>query len=144
VSLVLAFAISVGNAAAQYPPSQAPPFGYPPAAVYAYPADAPRYQGTYSYGRPAGRPSQDEGTAIAALPPEDQPQRGSAEELSPQFRRTVVDYPTVEPPGTIVIDTANTYLYLTIGHAKAVRYGIGVGREGFTWSGTQRISRMKE
>jgi lipoprotein-anchoring transpeptidase ErfK/SrfK len=53
-------------------------------------------------------------------------------------------YPTVEPPGTIIIDTPNTYLYLTIGHSKAIRYGIGVGREGFTWSGTEHISRMKE
>ena len=71
-------------------------------------------------------------------------ERGSAQELSPQFRRTVVDYPTIEPPGTIIIDTPNTYLYLTISHGKAIRYGIGVGREGFTWSGTERISRMKE
>jgi lipoprotein-anchoring transpeptidase ErfK/SrfK len=55
-----------------------------------------------------------------------------------------VDYPTVEPSGTIIIDTPNTYLYLTLGHGKAIRYGVGVGREGFTWSGTERISRMKE
>ena len=40
--------------------------------------------------------------------------------------------------------TPNTYLYLTIGHGKAIRYGIGVGREGFTWSGTEHISRVKE
>jgi lipoprotein-anchoring transpeptidase ErfK/SrfK len=132
VSLVLAFAGSVGSAAAQYAPSQPPPVGYPPAAVYAYPANVPV------------RPSQDDGTAIAALPPEDQPQRTSAQELSPQFRRTVVDYPTIEPPGTIIIDTPNTYLYLTISHGKALRYGIGVGREGFTWSGTEHISRMKQ
>ena len=84
------------------------------------------------------------GTAVAALPPEYQPERAPAKELPPQFRRTVVDYPTVEPPGTIIIDTPNTYLYLTIGHGKAIRYGIGVGREGFTWSGTEHISRMKE
>jgi lipoprotein-anchoring transpeptidase ErfK/SrfK len=56
----------------------------------------------------------------------------------------MVDYPTIEPPGTIIIDTPNTYLYLTIGHGKAIRYGIGVGREGFTWSGTEHISRMKQ
>jgi lipoprotein-anchoring transpeptidase ErfK/SrfK len=132
VSLVLAFAVSVGSATAQYAPLQPPPVGYPPAAVYAYPANVPV------------RPSQDDGTVIATLPPEDQPERNSAQELSLQFRRTVVDYPTIEPPGTIIIDTPNTYLYLTISHGKAVRYGIGVGREGFTWSGTERISRMKE
>jgi lipoprotein-anchoring transpeptidase ErfK/SrfK len=143
VSLVLAFAGSVGSSAAQYLPSLPPPVGYPPA-VYAYPPNAPRYPGTYPYSRPAVRPSQDDGTVIAALPPDYQPERDSARELSPQFRRTVVDYPTIEPPGTIIIDTPNTYLYLTIGHGKAIRYGIGVGREGFTWSGAQRISRMKE
>jgi lipoprotein-anchoring transpeptidase ErfK/SrfK len=87
--------------------AQPPPVGYPPAAVYGYPANVPV------------RPSQDDGTAIAALPPEDQPRRSSAQELSPQFRRTVVDYPTIEPPGTIIIDTPNTYLYLTISHGKA-------------------------
>jgi lipoprotein-anchoring transpeptidase ErfK/SrfK len=85
-----------------------------------------------------------QGTAVAALPPEYQPERAPAKELPARFHRTIVDYPTVEPPGTIIIDTPNTYLYLTIGHGKAMRYGIGVGREGFTWSGTEHISRMKE
>jgi lipoprotein-anchoring transpeptidase ErfK/SrfK len=87
---------------------------------------------------------QDRGIAVAALPPEYQPERGPAKELSPRFYRTVVNYPTIEPSGTIIIDTANTYLYLTLGNGKAIRYGVGVGREGFTWSGTERISRMKE
>ncbi len=83
-------------------------------------------------------------TVVAALPPEDQPEQGPRKELPPQFRRQLVDYPTTEPPGTIIIDTPNTYLYLTLGQGKAMRYGIGVGREGFTWAGTERISRMKE
>ena len=87
---------------------------------------------------------QDHGTAVAALPPEYQPERGLAKELFPQFYHRVVDYPTIERPGTIIIDTPNTYLYLTLGNGKAIRYGVGVGREGFTWSGTERISRMKE
>jgi hypothetical protein len=55
-----------------------------------------------------------------------------------------VDYATIEPSGTIIVDTPNTYLYLTLGNGKAIRYGVGVGREGFTWSGTERISRMKQ
>jgi lipoprotein-anchoring transpeptidase ErfK/SrfK len=83
-------------------------------------------------------------TVVASLPPEDQPEQGPAKELPPQFRRQAVDYPTTEPPGTIIIDTPHTYLFLTLGNGKAMRYGIGVGREGFTWSGTERISRMKE
>jgi lipoprotein-anchoring transpeptidase ErfK/SrfK len=117
---------------------------YPPPASYPYSAGPPRYLGRYPYSDPRASPSQDRSTVIAAYPPEYQPERAPAKELPPQFHRTVVDYPTIEPPGTIIIDTPNTYLYLTIGHGKAIRYGIGVGREGFTWSGTERISRMKE
>jgi lipoprotein-anchoring transpeptidase ErfK/SrfK len=83
-------------------------------------------------------------TVIAALPPEDQPEQGPSRELPPQFRRQVVDFVSSEPAGTIIIDTPNTYLYLVLGNGKAMRYGIGVGREGFTWTGTERISRMKE
>ncbi len=61
-----------------------------------------------------------------------------------RFKRQVVSYPTREAPGTIVIDTPNTYLYLVLGNGQAVRYGIGVGREGFTWSGIQTISKKME
>jgi lipoprotein-anchoring transpeptidase ErfK/SrfK len=56
----------------------------------------------------------------------------------------VVDYPTRENPGTIVIDTPNTYLYFVIGGGRAIRYGIGIGREGFTWSGVKFIDRKAE
>jgi lipoprotein-anchoring transpeptidase ErfK/SrfK len=56
----------------------------------------------------------------------------------------VVEYPTAETTGTIIVDTGNTYLYLVLGGGQAMRYGIGVGREGFEWSGRQRISRMAE
>jgi lipoprotein-anchoring transpeptidase ErfK/SrfK len=82
-------------------------------------------------------------TVVAALPPEEQPDQTPAN-LPPQFRRQLVNYQTTEPAGTIVIDTPNTYLYLVLGNGQALRYGIGVGREGFTWSGVERISRMKE
>jgi len=123
-----------------YSPDSGPPASYPPPASYSYPASRPRYPGYPYSGSP---PSQDHDTVVATLPPEYQPERGPIE-LLPQFYRTVVDYPTVEPPGTIIIDTPNTYLYLTLGHGKAIRYGIGVGREGFTWSGTEHISQMKE
>jgi lipoprotein-anchoring transpeptidase ErfK/SrfK len=51
---------------------------------------------------------------------------------------------TKEPAGTIIIDTPNTYLYLVLGSGKALRYGVGVGREGFTWSGVQQVTRMAE
>ncbi len=84
------------------------------------------------------------GSSYAALPPDYRPETGQPRELPAQFRRQMVDYPTREPAGTIVIDTPNTYLYFVLGGGKAVRYGIGVGREGFTWSGREKVSRMSE
>jgi lipoprotein-anchoring transpeptidase ErfK/SrfK len=65
-------------------------------------------------------------------------------ELPARFKRQVVDYLTSEAPGTIVIDTPNTYLYLVLGNGRAMRYGIGVGREGFTWAGTQNVTKKAE
>ena len=81
---------------------------------------------------------------MAALPPEVRPETGPRKELPPQFRRTLVDYDSREPAGTIIVDTPNTYLYLMLGQGKALRYGIGVGREGFTWSGAEKVSRKAE
>jgi lipoprotein-anchoring transpeptidase ErfK/SrfK len=81
---------------------------------------------------------------MAGLPPEVRPETGPKKQLPLQFRRTLVDYPTKESAGTIIIDTPNTYLYLVLGQGKALRYGIGVGREGFTWAGAEKVSRMAE
>src|SRR5437763_12090549 len=61
-----------------------------------------------------------------------------------RLKRQVVDYRSVEAPGTIIIDTPNTYLYLVLGNGQALRYGIGVGRDGFTWSGVHRVSQKRE
>ena len=69
---------------------------------------------------------------------------GSDSALAANLRRQVVAYPGREAPGTIVIDTPNTYLYFVLGGGRAMRYGIGVGREGFTWSGMQTIARKTE
>jgi lipoprotein-anchoring transpeptidase ErfK/SrfK len=93
-------------------------------------------------GGPVGR--QPDNSVYAALPPEERPETGPRKELPPNLRRTMIEYRTREPAGTIVIDTANTYLYLVLGNGKAMRYGIGVGREGFTWAGAERVSRMAE
>jgi lipoprotein-anchoring transpeptidase ErfK/SrfK len=65
-------------------------------------------------------------------------------ELPARLRRQVVNYSSREAPGTIIIDTPNTYLYLVLGNGQAMRYGIGIGRDGFTWSGTQTITRKAE
>jgi lipoprotein-anchoring transpeptidase ErfK/SrfK len=61
-----------------------------------------------------------------------------------RFKRQEVNYPTSEAPGTVVIDTPNTYLYLVLGNGRAIRYGIGVGRDGFTWSGIKHIEKKAE
>ena len=67
-----------------------------------------------------------------------------ADELAPALRRQMVAYTASEPAGTIIIDTAHTFLYLTLSGGEALRYGIGVGRKGFIWSGVETISRKAE
>ncbi len=127
----------------QFPPQPVPPGLRPPADISGAGATG---DVTGAIPAPASRtaaPASDP-TVVAALPPEDQPEQGPPQQLPPRFQRQLVDYPTTEPAGTIIVDTSHTYLYLVMGHGKALRYGIGVGREGFTWSGTERISRMKE
>jgi len=64
--------------------------------------------------------------------------------MDPQFLPREVDYQTSEPAGTIVIDTPHHFLYLVEGDGKARRYGVGVGRPGFTWSGEHKITAKKE
>ncbi|WFU71654.1 L,D-transpeptidase [Bradyrhizobium sp. CB2312] len=58
--------------------------------------------------------------------------------------RQVVDYASHQAPGTVIIDTGNTFLYFVLNDRQAMRYGIGVGREGFTWSGEQTVARKAE
>jgi lipoprotein-anchoring transpeptidase ErfK/SrfK len=144
------------DAAAPPPPGFATPDGRPPA-VYGHQLDAPgtgaqigpddpnvvRPPGQVG-AAPAAAPQAAPPSAASALPPEERPEEGQPKELPSNLRRQLVDYNTREPAGTIMVDTSNTYLYLILGHGKALRYGIGVGREGFTWNGTERISRMKE
>jgi lipoprotein-anchoring transpeptidase ErfK/SrfK len=76
--------------------------------------------------------------SITPEPPE------TAAKVPAHLRRQIVNYATREAPGTIIVDTPNTYLYYVLGGGKAVRYGIGVGREGFTWSGVRKIERKAE
>jgi len=65
-------------------------------------------------------------------------------ELPARLKRQIVNYPTREAAGTVIIDTPNTYLYYVLGGGQAIRYGIGVGRDGFTWSGVQSITKKAE
>ena len=86
-------------------------------------------------------------TAAVQPPVQSMPQAQEEDrsvELPARLRRQVVAYPTREAPGTVIIDTTHTYLYLVLGGGQAMRYGIGVGRDGFTWSGTQTITKKAE
>jgi lipoprotein-anchoring transpeptidase ErfK/SrfK len=78
---------------------------------------------------------------VAPVQPADE---GDGSVVPERLRRTIVAFNTREAPGTIVIDTGNTALYFVLGQGRAVRYGVGVGREGFTWSGVQTISRKAQ
>lgn len=65
-------------------------------------------------------------------------------QLEPEFQKQMVLYRTTEAPGTIIIQTAERHLYVVQGNNRALRYGIGVGRDGFTWQGLLKISRKAE
>src|SRR5712672_3047578 len=79
--------------------------------------------------------------SVQAPPSEDE---GTAVEMPARLKRQIVSYATREAPGTVIIDTPNTNLYYVLGGGRAIRYGIGVGRDGFTWSGVQSVSRKAE
>ena len=79
---------------------------------------------------------------VQAAPSDDD--EGTVREMPARLKRQVVNYASREAPGTIIIDTPNTYLYYVLGGGQAIRYGIGVGREGFTWSGVQTVTKKAE
>ncbi len=84
-------------------------------------------------------------TQSGALPTDEVLNDPATDGVTPErLRRAVVALNTAEAPGTIIIDTGNTTLYYVLGQGRAIRYGVGVGREGFTWSGVQTISRKAE
>ncbi|MFO1110301.1 MAG: L,D-transpeptidase family protein [Bradyrhizobium sp.] len=142
---------------ADRPPVSAPPAGdnrIPGSGIATSNDDAPRPPGSIGAAPPTvtgtvppspqppvgadGKPLQ-----LSALPPEEQPEVGPAQ-LPPHLRRQEVAFATKEPAGTIVVDTPNTYLYYVLGNGRAVRYGVRVGREGFTWTGMQKITKKTE
>lgn len=121
-----------------YPAYPSYPF-YPRSYVdpVAPPAAPPPYPGRYAYG------SREEGVyAPAGRPP-----YGDGLQAGVDFRQrtaAVVPYPASEPPGTIVIDTNARQLYLVEKGGTAIRYGIGVGRQGFGWKGVAHVGRKSE
>jgi len=103
---------------------------------------------TYSYAQPPLFPFfRGVAPAEPLREPAIQPRAQELDEaapVDPRLRRQVVNYSGREAAGTVIIDTPNTYLYYVLGNGRAMRYGIGVGRDGFTWSGTQTIARKTE
>jgi lipoprotein-anchoring transpeptidase ErfK/SrfK len=73
-----------------------------------------------------------------------QPDENGLTGLPRDLRRQTVNYPTKAAAGSVVVDIAQTFLYYVLGDGTAIRYGIGVGREGFTWSGSQAVTRKAE
>jgi lipoprotein-anchoring transpeptidase ErfK/SrfK len=115
--------------------------------------DAP--QGGRYQQAPAYQPQPDYGYGgrRMLLPPMDPQQSMRREEevvdpaqrlMDPKYEKQVVEYYGKESPGTIVIDTPNKFLFLVQGDGKALRYGVGVGRPGFTWSGVHHITNKRE
>ncbi len=95
-------------------------------------------QGANQYGQPS---RQLYANTNSAVDPMLEPQ---GYRVDPQFEQQEVDYRGKEEPGTLIIDTPNHFLYLVQPNGRAMRYGIGVGRPGFTWSGMHTVSAKKE
>ena len=81
------------------------------------------------------------GDSVAALPEMSVEQ---TREIDPKYYKQLVNYSGSEPPGTIIIDTPQRFLFLVQEGGKAMRYGIGVGKPGFTWAGEKKVTAKKE
>ena len=112
-----------------------------PALALATPAPAPVTAAPVAPAAVAAAPVT---AAMAPPPPAPEVETPKAADAPGKFVRQVVDYVSHETPGTVVVDTGNTFLYLVLNGKQAMRYGIGVGREGFTWSGEQTVARKTE
>jgi lipoprotein-anchoring transpeptidase ErfK/SrfK len=96
---------------------------------------------------PAGAQAASESASRETLAIGEEPGRVSTEEVviaDGPYRRQLVFFRSNEAPGTFVIQTSEHFLYVVLGNNRALRYGIGVGREGFQWSGLVKIVKMAE
>jgi len=96
----------------------------------------------FSGGNAASAPPQPPATMMARGEPAQIPDQ--SREIDPKFQKQVVQYRGAEPPGTIIIDTPNRFLFLVQDNGMAMRYGIGVGKPGFAWAGEKKITAKKE
>lgn len=103
------------------------------------PVRDPRFAGpsrpSFGYYEQMYAAREDEGFLVPAV---------DLTKVQPQYLRQVVSFPTSEPVGTVIVDTANRYLYLVQEDGTAIRYGVGIGREGFAWSGRARIQYKRK
>ena len=132
----------IGQTPQGYYPSTLPPQSQRPA-IARQPAEVDVVRPPADVSARPAAPGAAPPPSVATLPPEDQPETGEPKALDPKFKKQLVDYRGSEPAGTIIIDTTNKFLFLTLGGGKSLRYGIGVGREGFTWAGSERISVLR-
>jgi lipoprotein-anchoring transpeptidase ErfK/SrfK len=102
----------------------------------------PVYQQQPSYE--SQRPLYPQAYPQQSMPEPEQAADPTQRPFDPKYEKQLVEYHGKESPGTIVIDTPNKFLFLVQGDGKALRYGIGVGRPGFTWSGVKSISAKRE
>jgi lipoprotein-anchoring transpeptidase ErfK/SrfK len=114
--------------------------------LYAAPQDERgRYLVQPGYGeRRAMLPGFEPDEPRAMMQPQSRQMEPAQPALDPKYEKQVVSYDGREKAGTIVVDTPNKFLYLVQGDGRALRYGIGVGRPGFTWSGVKTITAKKE
>jgi lipoprotein-anchoring transpeptidase ErfK/SrfK len=104
----------------------------------------PAYQQQPSYQQQPGYPQQGPMSPQQTLHQQDEAGALVDRPFNPIYEKQIVDYHGKESAGTIVVDTPNKFLFLVQGDGKALRYGIGVGRPGFTWAGVKQISAKKE
>ncbi|MDI7861343.1 L,D-transpeptidase [Rhizobiaceae bacterium n13] len=123
----------IAGIAIQPPPAQFPPpsqnlFTTQFHRAYGLPVSNPVYRTTYG-------PVRDDDRTLPAIP---------HARIDPQYLRQEVAYQTTEKPGTIVVDTQKRYLYLVQPQGRAMRYGIGIGRDGYAWTGRGVIQRKQK
>ncbi len=137
-------------------PAAAEPYAHSAAPALPDPAYAPseggfleelfgETSGPYAYyAEPESAPAAP-AQHVAYAPDDSDAEAGVARAaVDPAFMRTEVDYRSGERPGTLVVDTPSRYLYFVQEGGRAIRYGIGVGRPGFEWSGVKTVSRKSE
>jgi lipoprotein-anchoring transpeptidase ErfK/SrfK len=107
------------------------------------PGQGERYQQQPAYQQ-SQRPLLPQGEPQQGFPQQEAVSDPTQRPFDPKYEKQLVEYHGKESPGTIIIDTPNKFLFLVEGDGKALRYGVGVGKPGFAWSGVKQISAKKE